>query len=96
MNRLSVPIFLQDQDTRPFGVVGIILHQDGCGDTRNHFSGQYPFFGHFIIAVIRYEDLAHLNQIKDPPERLAHIFMLPGQAKTCNQFTSLPRPPSIL
>lgn len=52
MDWVTLTILLQHQNTRTFGILGIIFNQDCLGNANHYVSHQNIISSQFIIAVI--------------------------------------------
>lgn len=58
MNRLTGPILLQNQNARPFRVVGVIFDHNGTGQSIDNIVHEDIVRCEFFVAVERYPHLA--------------------------------------
>jgi len=76
VNRPFLPIPLQDKHAWAFGIVRLILHQDGFFCERHNVTNENTIIGELFVTVLRHFDSAGPNEIEDPLEGIAHGLML--------------------
>jgi hypothetical protein len=72
VNCFSLPILLQHQNTRSFGVVGIFLYQLSRPNSLNYVAHVNLVFGKLSISMLGNYDFAASHQVQNPIEKLAH------------------------
>lgn len=72
MDRLTLAVLLQHQDTGTFLMFGVVLNHDGIGNAGHNISYKNTISSQFIIAMARYENLSLASKLNDPLKCFTH------------------------
>lgn len=78
MNRIALPISLQDQYAWSFRLLQVDL--DGCraGNSPNQIFDEDLIGCKFVVPMIRYADLSTFDKLRNSPQVIAHERILTG------------------
>ena len=72
MNWFSLPIFLHDQNTGTFGVIGVIFNDNSLNNTCQHIADEDIVISQFVISMSGDLHLILLDESLNFVKRLAH------------------------